>query len=178
MFSRPTYIVLDLPDAVSREIQQIRKDLDPERANLNAEISLIGSSGVGVISPGQPFRRVFNEVDRVAAEFEPFTTGFIGVDCFAGTGICFFVMDNFEIFNNIHRRLGEADIHYEPVRFPYQPHCTLTLLDNPLSVQEVEKIKAVPVPTIKFLITTMSVYSINPDGTEPVMRHSAKLGGF
>ena len=91
MFSRPTYIVLDLPDAVSREIQQIRKDLDPERANLNAEISLIGSSGVGVISPGQPFRRVFNEVDRVAAEFEPFTTGFIGVDCFAGTGICFFV---------------------------------------------------------------------------------------
>lgn len=174
-FSRPTYILFDLPQAVTRQVNRIREKFDPCRAGLNAEVSITGSSGVGTLEPGQSPRKVFSEVQRIAGQLSAFQTGFRAVDSFPETGIYFFVMTDEEIFLRVHKLFCEADIQYRTSPHRYLPHCTLTLFDEPLPAETARKIMALPVPAGRFKVDNISVYSIDEQGLNPELLYRVEL---
>ena len=59
-FEYPTYITLDLPDSISEKIKKIRERYGKIIAQLPVEITLTGSSGIGVIERDQDRNLVFN----------------------------------------------------------------------------------------------------------------------
>ena len=54
----PAYVVLDIPSPMAEWIRSVRSRFDEERSRLPAEITLTGSCGTGVISPGQSVREI------------------------------------------------------------------------------------------------------------------------
>jgi hypothetical protein len=53
-FEHNTYIVLDIPSTTwVQEVISLREKYNPERANLPVEITIIGSSGIGVFDEEQ-----------------------------------------------------------------------------------------------------------------------------
>ena len=64
-FKHDSYIVLDIPSPVKEKIYEIRNyHKDTLRASLPVEITVAGSSGVGVIEPGQDKSFVFNTIKK------------------------------------------------------------------------------------------------------------------
>ena len=82
MFSAPTYVVLDVPAPVSEHVNALRRRYDRKTARLPAEITIAGSSGIGVLSPFQQPEPVFGALERVARDGLPFTTSFIQMSKF------------------------------------------------------------------------------------------------
>ena len=66
LFSLPTYLVLELPSAVAADVIALRARFDGKMACLPAEITIAGSSGVGVLEENQEAEAAFNAM-RVAA---------------------------------------------------------------------------------------------------------------
>ena len=174
-FARPTYILFDLPEAVTRQVNRIREQFDPCRAGLNAEVSITGSSGVGTLVPGQSPRKVFGEVRRIAEQLSVFQAGFCAVDSFPETGIYFFVMTDEAIFRGIHKLFCEAEIQYRSSPHRYLPHCTLTLFEEPLPAEIARDIMALPVPEGRFEVDNISVYSIDEQGLNPELLYRVEL---
>jgi len=175
LFSRPTYILFELPETITGLVNGFRKRFDPSRSGLNAEVSIIGSSGAGPVSPGQPPQKVFGEIDRIAGKLNSFQAGFNAVDSFPGTGIYFFTMTEEGIFRRIHQLFREAEIQYLPSPFPYCPHCTLTLFEKPLPAAAIWEITALPVPKERFEIDNISVYSIDEHESHPELLYRVEL---
>ncbi len=174
-FARPSYILFDLPEAATLQVNEIRRQFDPNRSNLNAEVSLTGSSGVGTLVAGQSEQKVFAEISRIAAMLTAFSASFGGIGSFPGTGIYFFTMSDEQVFRRIHQLFCEADIQYNSSPYAYLPHCTLTLFDNPLPPETAEKIMKLPIPRDPFRIDNISVYSIDANGLNPELRFRVDL---
>ena len=66
-FEHPTYIVLDLPKDMADKIMKIREDNKDEfRTSLPAEITVAGSSGVGILTKGQDEKAVYRNIEEIA----------------------------------------------------------------------------------------------------------------
>lgn len=174
-FTNPTYILFDLSDHVKELINGIRKQFDPMRSALEAEISITGSSGVGTLVPGQSPQRVFDEVHRIADMFNAFECSFQGIGSFPGTGIFFFTVSDERVFKRIHKLFCDADIYYHLSAYAYKPHCTLTLYDEPVPKTMEEKIMCLPVPHDPFLIDNISVYDLSDNGLTPRLLYRVEL---
>lgn len=87
-FDVDTYIVLDLPKQVSEKIKNVRECYNYPDA-LPVEITLAGSSGIGVLQGGQDQGKVFEEVDEIAAKTKPVNISFSDVSSFPNTNIFF-----------------------------------------------------------------------------------------
>ncbi len=174
-FISPTYILFDLLDQVKESVNEIRKQFDPMRSTLDAEISITGSSGVGTLAPGQSPQQVFDEVRRIADTLTAFESSFQGISSFPGTGIFFFTVAEEEIFIRIHKLFRDANIYYHPSVFAYKPHCTLTLHEAPLPQAMEEEIMNQPIPRSPFLVNNISVYNLGEDGLTPQLLYRVEL---
>ncbi|MDD5727440.1 MAG: 2'-5' RNA ligase family protein [Victivallales bacterium] len=175
LFREPSYIVLNVPSPAADEIRNIRTFFDPSRANLAVEISLCGSNGLGTIFPGQDPELVFAETDAIAQETEPFRAQFGAVRRFPDTGIFYYTLQDPEPFLKLHALLAQSKIKFNPVTFPYEPHCTLKLS---LHAEYTEKqlIGQLRPPQQGFDIDTMSVYSLSREQKIPRLLHRVNLG--
>jgi len=175
IFSDPSYIVLNIPSPVADELRNIRSFFDPPRANLAIEISLCGSNGRGIISPGQDPDMVFTEIDAIAAQTEPFPAKFGCVKRFPDTGIFYYTLEDPEPFKALHSMCVQSKIKFEPTDFPYEPHCTIKL-GRHTEYSEEEIIIRLEPPDESFMIDTMSVYSLSKNEQLPRLLHRVNLG--
>jgi len=174
LFECASYIVLHVPSPAADMVTGMRRRFDPVRADMAVEISVTGSCGVGSIAPGQDPEMIFNEVDRVAAEIEPFEASFLRICRFRNTGIYYFSLSDHERFENLHRRLAESQVKFLPNPWPYEPHCTLKLRGN-MTDEEENELLTIELPQNRFLINTLSVYELDTPLT-PQLRHRHGLG--
>ncbi|AXI00946.1 2'-5' RNA ligase family protein [Sporosarcina sp. PTS2304] len=176
-FSNDTYIVLDLPKHISEKVKIIRENYNYPDA-LPAEITLTGSSGVGVFLAGQDQSRVFEEVDKIANKTKPVKVSFSNVLNFPNTNIFFFTIKNEEILREIHLKISDSQINFKESPFPYKPHCTLCNLDTILE-EEKQGLLSINL-TDEFTLDTLSVYSLQNKTNEDVkvsLLHRVKLSG-
>ena len=125
-FDFDTYIVLDVPKPIASQIMAIReRHRDIFRASLPVEITLTGSSGVGVFDAAQDPEAAFARIDAIAVETAPIETSFGKVLRFENTDIFVLTLADERPFHLLHQRLAASGLRFTPSPFPYKPHCTL-----------------------------------------------------
>jgi 2'-5' RNA ligase len=173
-FAHATYICLDLPDPQAQFILNIRKHQhDKFRAALPAEITIAGSSGVGVIKAGQEPAFVFSTLQNIATHTKPITASFGRVLRFPRTDIFVLTLQDETPFRELHQRIAVSGISFEPNPFPFQPHCTLRSR-SPVSPEEEAELLSLHVPGI-FTLDTLSVYML--ENLPMTLLYQVKLKG-
>lgn len=159
-FHHESYIVLDIPEPVKEKVYDIRNyHKDKLRASLPVEITLAGSSGVGVIETGQDKEFVFNTIKNIAMNTTPILTSFKDVLRFPGTDIFAFTLKNEEKIRLLHNKIIKSGIKFKPNKFPYKPHCTLRSR-TPINEDEVKEIMATRLLD-EFVLDTISIYMVD-----------------
>ena len=176
-FDADTYIVLDLPKQVSEKIKNVREYYNYPDA-LPVEITLAGSSGIGVLQGDQDQGKVFEEVDEIAAKTKPVNISFSDVSSFPNTNIFFLTLPNEAPLREIHQKIKDSEIRFKESPFPFKPHCTLCNLDT-IQEDEKQKLLGVELPE-EFTLDTLSVYSLQYKANKKVkvsLLHRVKLSG-
>jgi len=159
-FTADTYICLDIPSPFAEQVMNIRvQQQDTFRAALPVEITLAGSSGVGVFNEVQDVQEAFVMLDAIASETLPIVASFGKVVRFPNSDIFVLTLIDEQPFRVLHQRIASSSIRFKPSPFPYTPHCTLRSR-SPVSEQEANKLLALQVPGT-FVIDTMSVYMLD-----------------
>ncbi len=158
--SSPAYIVLDIPSPMAEWIKSVRSRFDEERSRLPAEITLTGSCGAGIISPGQSVREISVLLDEAAKKIRPFHAEFGDVQRFENTDIYFLDVKDPAPFQEAHEIVATCGIRFEASPFPFHPHCTLKLRKPPKTIEEFFELFFLQAPKEPFLLSLMSVYAL------------------
>lgn len=159
-FVADTYICLDIPSPIAEEVIHIRvQQRDTFRAALPIEITVAGSSGIGVFDETQDEREAFKILDAIAATTSPIHASFKKVIRFPHTDIFVMTLDDEQPFRALHLRIASSPIRFKSSPFPYTPHCTLRSR-SPVTEQEVNKLLSLQI-TGTFVLDTISVYMLD-----------------
>ena len=173
-FQHDTYIVLDLPKKVAEDIMRIRiQNKDEIRSALPAEITVIGSSGVGVLKRDQDPQNVYKIIDDIAKDTAPLHLKFNEVERFTGTDIFVMKLDDETEIRRLHECFKNSAMKCKESQFPYTPHCTLRSR-SPITDEEVETIMKTRIED-EFVVDTLSVYTM--DKLPMTKLYSVKLTG-
>lgn len=163
MFDQNTYIVLDLPEPVSSTIHKIRAELgDDFQASMPNEITIVGSSGVGVIAKDQDPDEFFKIINEIATSTPPITVSFGKAHRFPGTDIVVMKLKDETLIRSLHQRFVDSGIKFQDTDFPYEPHCTLWS-KSPLTDQKMEELSKLSVEGA-FTLQALSVFAMPPPG--------------
>lgn len=163
MFDRDTYIVLELPEPISSTIHSIRTKLgDDFQASMPNEITIVGSSGLGVIAKDQDPDEFLKVIDEIAASTPPITVTFDKAHRFPGTDIVVMKLKDDTLVRSLHQKFVESGIKFQHTDFAYEPHCTLRS-KPPLTNQEMEELSKLKIEG-SFTLQTLSVYAMPPPG--------------
>lgn len=174
MFDRDTYIVLELPGPIANIIHNIRTGQgDDFQASMPAEITIVGSSGVGPIAHDQDPEEFFTAINEIAASTPPFTVSFDKVHRFPGTDIVVMKLKDETLVRSLHQKFVESGIKFQDTNFAYEPHCTLRS-KSPLTDQEMEELSKLKIEG-DFILQTLSVYAMPPPGR---LLHTVQLGSY
>jgi 2'-5' RNA ligase len=158
-FDFDTYIVLDVPNPQAEQVMAIRKHhRDIFRASLPVEITLTGSSGVGVFEIAQDPQAAFDRLNAIAANTAPIKATFGKVYRFPNSDIFVLTLDDERPFQALHDEIANSGLSFKPSPFPYKPHCTLRSR-SPVSDSEAAELFAVTISG-SFILDTLSVYQM------------------
>ena len=126
IFDAKTYIVLPVPSPIAEHVMAIRTESqDTFRMALPVEVTVAGSSGMGIIQENQDPEEVFRLVDKVCATTPPIRVRFGPVRRFPGSDIFVVQPINSQPFYQLHQRIATSGIKFGVSPFAYTPHCTL-----------------------------------------------------
>lgn len=177
-FKHDTYVVLDLPKEISKQVMKIRyRFKDKFYMALPPEITVTGSSGVGVLEDNQKPDQVFKTLDNIASKIEPIKASFSHVTSFPHTNIFFLSIQNENPFYDIHNKIVQSGIRFSKNEFPYKPHSTLCDRFS-ITEEEIQELSSISIKE-EFILNTLSVYSLECSGSNMVvhLRHRVKLTG-
>ncbi|MBM7646798.1 2'-5' RNA ligase [Scopulibacillus daqui] len=100
--------------------------------NLPAEITVAGSSGVGILECDQDPTELFSTLKEFASKTTPIKAFFGEVMQFPYTNIFFFSLQNKKPFRELHEEITKSKIHFSENQFPYKPHCTHIRPNSPI----------------------------------------------
>lgn len=125
------------------------------------EITVIGSSGIGVFENDQQPTQIFTLLDQVAAELAPITFSLQAINRFPGTNLFYLVPSPAEQFGDVQRQIIATGISFKDSPFPFTPHCTVANL-QPDDLEKGEKdIRTLSLPIEQITVDEMRVYSLN-----------------
>jgi len=152
-----TYLVFDMPKEVSDKIYDIRRKFsDVFRVQLPVEVTVAGSSGVGVLKKGQHLQDVIETLKPILQETQPFYIEFDKVFRFEGTDIYVLSIKESILLEEIHTKIIESSILFESSPFPYMPHCTLIGVEIKTPSELLEyRLEG------KFLVESFSLYTMD-----------------
>lgn len=168
MFTTPTYIVLDLPFPVSACVTALRSRFDAFEAQLPPEITIAGSSGVGVLAENQDAEQVFKAIQRVGQMHLPFISAFVSMERFPSVPIFWLKPRDRAPFDALQSALVAAGIRFCANPFPFNPHCTISATVELTDLQESELLST-PIPEQEFVLAELCVYQLT-DGRACLLR--------
>lgn len=157
-----TYAVLDLPEPVATLVAEIRRrHRDAYYMALPAEVTVIGSSGVGCFTTDQDADDVFRTLDAIAAETAPIHTSFGQVIRFPNTDIFVFQLTDESGVRQLRERIVASGLRFESKRWPFGPHCTLRVR-SPVTDEEAASVLAERIEA-PYVLDQLSVYHLDDD---------------
>ena len=158
-FPLDTFVVLDMPPSVERHVRDIRRAYGSARQYLPAEITVAGSSGVGIFDPEQDAAEALRVVAEIARATAPFAMQLGAVDRFPETDIFYWPIRDPTPVVAVHERLRDSGLRFTDSPFPFSPHLTVDAFEAPSEELERE-LRALPVPDGEFTVSSLAVYSL------------------
>jgi 2'-5' RNA ligase len=159
--SKRPFIVLDVPPPMAERIFALRRHFGSWRVALPVEITLVGSSGLGVLRYHESeLETIFDTLDGMARRFAPIVTHFSSVAMFPGTRVFYFVPDNAAPFLTLQAALVESGLRFERSPFPFTPHCTIADLET-VAEELPSGFQALAQPDTEIVLDTLSVYNLD-----------------
>jgi 2'-5' RNA ligase len=153
----PTYIVLDVPPDIAEQVLAIRRRYDRNLARFPVEITVAGTSGLGVLSDAQDAKQVCDIVEIVGRGALPIETSFVEISRFAGASVFWLRPRDRAPFDALQAALLNSGLRFESSAFAYEPHCTLSGSAS-LTPDEEARLLNEPFPRHKFTIAQLSLY--------------------
>ncbi len=169
--SKRTFIVLEVPSPIAENVLALRRRFGSWRTALPVEITLAGSSGLGVLRYHESeMGAVFEILDEMATQFAPIFTRFSSVALFPGTKVFYLVPDDAAPFFALQDALVKSGLRFERSPFAFTPHCTLADLETP-AFELPASFGTFALPDMEIVLDTLSVYNLdervlggNPEG--------------
>lgn len=154
----PSYIVAELPEELAAWVRSVREAYEPAITHLPEEITLTGSSGVGVMVEGQALKDVGQKIERAIKGKTQFAFSILKISHFKGTDI-YYAEPEREGFDQLHEALKDSGIKFKKSPYPYNPHCSLKGY-TPLEAGQKEELETLAVPKGKYQIKCISVFEM------------------
>lgn len=121
------FITAEVTGPAGDRIREIQRRYDPKlAAGSPPHITLAGSSGIGAIRAGTPLERVREALAPIAADTAPITVRFLPPERYMQTDIVVLPLDPHGPLRVLHERIATSGLPFEPARFTFSPHCTLS----------------------------------------------------
>jgi 2'-5' RNA ligase len=159
-FSHDTFVVVDLPADVVQQVRTIRRQYGSARQFLPVEITVAGSSGVGVFAPEQDAETALTTIAGIAASTGAFRIELTPPQRFPKSGVFYFGIKDAAKLVALHERLLGSGLAFTPSPFPFSPHLTIDSFDDADAALERELL-ALPHPPGGVFIESMSLYGLN-----------------
>jgi 2'-5' RNA ligase len=151
------YLFAEVPDPLGARIAQVQRAHDPRLAALfPPHITLVGSSGAGPIVPGAlPEHEIAARLAAVTDRTAPLTLTFGAPVRFPQRDIVALPLSPHGPLRALHEALAAA-APTTPARYPFTPHCTLTMF--PELTRERERALLALRFSDPFTLATLRVY--------------------
>jgi 2'-5' RNA ligase len=153
------FVVVDMPAAIERHVRAIRQQYGSARQFLPVEITVAGSSGVGVFAPEQDAEQAYEVLRGIASTTGAFVLELTRVERFPKSGVFYFGIKDPTPLARLHARLATSGLLFKPSPYPFSPHLTVDTFDDATTELERELL-ALPVPEGRHFIESLSVYSL------------------
>src|SRR5579871_2650674 len=161
-FEHDTYVVFDMPSAQwTKQVLALRREYDSDRAELPVEITVIGSSGVGVFENDQNPSQAFALLDKVALELAPIIFSLQRIEQFPDTNLFYLAPSRAEKFDEVQKRIVATGLRFKDSPFPFTPHCTVANLRTEDLEKGEQEIRKLPLPIEHITLEEIRVYSLN-----------------
>lgn len=168
------YFVLYVPRPAADAVMKIRRGIkDNFFSELSVDVTLAGSTGVGIVDPMQDLAAAYRILDGIAETTAPIAARFGPVTKFPGTDIYALTFEDEAPLRALHDRIAKSGIKFHESPHRFIPHCTLRS-GGLLSASEDHRIRALRVPG-SFTLATLSVCRL--DKPPVTLLHSADLTG-
>ena len=125
---KPGIVVMsELRGEIADWLLAIQRKYDPRLAvELPPHVTITGSSGMGPISPSTSDVELRSALESVAKSTPPFTVRFQPPTRFMQSTVVVMTIDPNGPIRALHERIKSSGLAYEPPRFTFTPHCTLS----------------------------------------------------
>lgn len=168
------FVTTELEGALAERIHAYQLEFDPKMANfLPPHITLVGSSGLGPIPSDTPLSELKARILPVAAGTQPITLRFGPPERFVMREIVSLRLEPHGPLRELHERLRNCGLKFLPAKYPFTPHCTLSLWPT-LTTENVKRMLRIREPD-PFTVHTLCVYHTK-DLVKPKLLFRARLG--
>lgn len=173
-FPLDTFVVLDMPPSVEQHVRDIRRAYGSARQYLPAEITVAGSSGVGIFDPEQDAEDALRVVAGIARATAPFPMELGAVERFPDSSVFYWPIRDPAPVVAVHERLRDSGLRFTENPFPFSPHLTVDEFEE-ASEDLDRRLRALPVPPGPFTVSSLTVYALEGWICHTVARYP--LGG-
>lgn len=170
------FITAELTGPVGVQVRALQRRFDPKMANeWPAHITLLGSSGAGPIAPDTPVATIRDALAVVGRSTSPLQLTFQPPLRFVDRDIVVLPVDPHGPIRALHERLKTAGLPFAIARYPFTPHCTLSLYPQ-LTADALRALLAVHVDE-PFIVDVLRVYHTRPPQAPTHLFDMALTGG-
>ena len=120
-------VMSELRGEIADWLLSIQRKYDPRlAAELPPHITITGSSGMGPISPSTSADDLSRALESVARSTPAFTVKFQPPTRFMQSTVVVMTIEPHGPIRTLHERIKSSGLVYEPPRFTFTPHCTLS----------------------------------------------------
>ena len=120
-------LLAELAGPVAERIHAIQKRFDPRMAaELPPHVTLSGSSGMGPMPASTPTETIRAILEPIARETPPLSVYFQPPMKFMQSVVVVLPIDPHGPIRALHERVKSSGLPYDPPRFAFTPHCTLS----------------------------------------------------
>ena len=125
---KPGVVVMsELRGEIAEWLSSIQRKYDPRvAAELPPHITITGSSGMGPISPSTSAADLRRALERVAQSTPSFTVRLQPPTRFMQSTVVVMTIEPHGPIRALHERIKSSGLSYDPPRFTFTPHCTLS----------------------------------------------------
>ncbi len=120
-------VMFELAGALRERLRALHSEYDPRMASeLPPHITITGSSGMGPIAPETTDPELYRALGPVALETPPFSIKLEPPMQFMQSTVVVMPIDPNGPIRALHERIKQSGLPYEPPRFTFTPHLTLS----------------------------------------------------